>query len=114
MSSILFLIRKRPTLKADFPMKSKIRQILPIYIIYLVLKHLLYFNLFSLRKVQNYDWADDCIQKGKDMLKRYSSTKDKFDIEKAIENFKDAEKLDPLNKEIYIQKGLAYMVIVCF
>jgi len=46
------------------------------------------------------------------MLKRFSSSKEKSDIEKAIDYFKDAEKLDPLNKEIYIQKGISYMVIV--
>jgi len=45
-------------------------------------------------------------------MKRFGNTKEKPDIEKAIENFKDAEKLDPLNKDIYIQKGLAYMIMV--
>ncbi len=32
--------------------------------------------------------------------------------EKAIEYFKDAEKLDPLNIDIYIQKGICYLQIV--
>ncbi len=32
--------------------------------------------------------------------------------EKAIEYFKDAEKLDSLNKEVYIKKGLCYLQLV--
>jgi hypothetical protein len=32
--------------------------------------------------------------------------------EKALAHFKDAEKLDPLNKDIYIQKGLVYSGMV--
>ena len=54
-----------------------------------------------MRKVQNYDWSDDCLKKGIDLINSNF-------FEKAIDYLKDAEKLDPLNKDIYIQKGLAY------
>jgi len=33
-------------------------------------------------------------------------------IEKAIEYFKDAEKLDQLNKEIYVNRGICYLQLV--
>jgi hypothetical protein len=33
-------------------------------------------------------------------------------LEKALEYFRDAEKLDPLNKEIFLNKGICYMQIV--
>jgi hypothetical protein len=58
-----------------------------------------------MRKVQNYDWADEYIKKGTDMMnvKNY---------EKALEYFKNAEKLDSLNKDLYIQKGLCYLQLV--
>lgn len=61
-----------------------------------------YLNLTSrMRKIQNYDWADDCLKKGIDLINSNF-------YDKAIEYLKDAEKLDPLNKDIYIQKGLAH------
>jgi tetratricopeptide (TPR) repeat protein len=52
--------------------------------------------------VQNYDWADEYFQKGLDMM-------DVHNYEKALEHFKDSEKLDSLNKEVYLQKGICYM-----
>ena len=33
-------------------------------------------------------------------------------LEKAIECFKDAEKLDQLNKDIYLKKGMCYLQMV--
>lgn len=33
-------------------------------------------------------------------------------MEKAIESFKDAEKLDALNKDVFIKKGICYMQMV--
>lgn len=55
--------------------------------------------------MQNYDWADDCMQKASDIINS--------NCEKAISYLDDAEKLDPLNKDIYIQKGLAWFGLVC-
>jgi hypothetical protein len=58
-----------------------------------------------IRKVQNYDWADEYVKKGNDMIEIKN-------FEKAIEYFNDAEKLDSLNKEIYHQKGFCYIQLV--
>lgn len=55
--------------------------------------------------MQNYDWADDYVKKGNDMI-------DIKNYEKAIEYFNDAEKLDALNKEIYYQKGYCFIQMV--
>jgi tetratricopeptide (TPR) repeat protein len=38
----------------------------------------------------------------------------KNNLEKALEYYKDAEKLDPLNKDIYLNKGICYMQLVRF
>jgi hypothetical protein len=35
-------------------------------------------------------------------------------LEKAVDYFKDAEKLDHLNKDIYVNRGACYMQIVFF
>ena len=60
--------------------------------------------LYRIRKGQNYEWADEYIKKGVDAIN--------VNIEKAIEYFKDAEKLDQLNKEIYVHRGMCYLQMV--
>jgi hypothetical protein len=63
------------------------------------------YNILSrIRKGQNYEWADEYIKKGMDAMNA--------NIEKAIEYFKDAEKLDQLNKEIYVHRGMCYLQLV--
>jgi tetratricopeptide (TPR) repeat protein len=60
---------------------------------------------FRIRKGQNYDWAEDYLKKGLDMMSHNN-------LEKAIEYLRDAEKLDPLNKDIFLNKGICYMQLV--
>lgn len=60
------------------------------------------FNYEILRKIQNYDWSDEYASKGD-----YFAQKGLFIL--AIENFDEAEKLDPLNPEVYIKKGTAWL-----
>lgn len=57
-------------------------------------------NYEVLRKIQNYDWSDEYISKGD-----YFDQKGLFIL--AIENYDEAEKLDPLNTEVYVKKGNA-------
>ena len=59
-----------------------------------------------IRKLQNYDWSDENLKKGNEIIDS--------NIEKALEYFMDAEKLDPLNKEIYLKKGAAFLQIVYY
>jgi hypothetical protein len=58
-----------------------------------------------LRKIQSYDWSDEYLKRGNDSyeLKNY---------EKALEQYKDAEKLDFLNNKISILKAKCYIKLV--
>lgn len=52
----------------------------------------------SLRKFQNYQWSDECYKKALGMKS--------INPEKSLEYFKDAIRLDPLNKDLYLNKGI--------
>jgi tetratricopeptide (TPR) repeat protein len=68
-------------------------------------KYYIHIFIVRLRKIQNYDWSDEYYNKGEEMVETNN-------IEKALDYFKEAEKLDNLNKEIYIRKGLCYIKLV--
>jgi tetratricopeptide (TPR) repeat protein len=55
--------------------------------------------------VQNYDWADELIRRGNDYMEMNN-------LEKSLECFKNAEKLDDLNNDIYLKKGMCYLNLV--
>ena len=65
----------------------------------------IYLFIFSIRKVQNYDWSDEYIRKANDCI-------DLKNYEKALEHFRDAEKLDSLNNKIFISKALCLIKMV--